>query len=41
VGAAKARGRHAEFERLRALVAEKKAEIARLTEEAAGPRMPA
>lgn len=35
VGAAKARGDEAEFERLRALVAEKKAEIARLTEEAA------
>ena len=34
VGAAKARGDDAEFERLRALVAEKKAEIARLTEEA-------
>jgi len=34
VGAAKARGDEAEFERLRALVAEKKAEIARLTEEA-------
>lgn len=35
VGAAKARGDEAEFERLRALVAEKKAEIARLTDEAA------
>jgi seryl-tRNA synthetase len=35
VGAAKARGDDAEFERLRALVAEKKADIARLTEEAA------
>ncbi|PZQ99792.1 MAG: serine--tRNA ligase [Cereibacter sphaeroides] len=35
VGAAKARGDEAEFERLRALVAEKKAEIARLGEEAA------
>jgi seryl-tRNA synthetase len=35
VGAAKARGDDAEFERLRALVAESKAEIARLTEEAA------
>jgi seryl-tRNA synthetase len=35
VGAAKARGDDAEFERLRALVAEKKAEIAKLTEEAA------
>ena len=35
VGAAKARGDEAEFERLRALVAEKKAEIARLNEEAA------
>ncbi len=35
VGAAKARGDEAEFERLRALVAEKKAEVARLTEEAA------
>jgi len=35
VGAAKARGDEAEFERLRALVAEKKAEIAKLTEEAA------
>ncbi|WP_149589055.1 serine--tRNA ligase [Tabrizicola flagellatus] len=35
VGAAKARGDQAEFERLRALVAEKKAEGARLTEEAA------
>ncbi len=35
VGAAKARGDDAEFERLRGLVAEKKAEIARLTEEAA------
>jgi seryl-tRNA synthetase len=35
VGAAKARGDDAEFERLRALVAEKKAEIARLTDEAA------
>ncbi|ARO14555.1 Seryl-tRNA synthetase [Ketogulonicigenium robustum] len=34
VGAAKAAGNDAEFERLRALVAEKKAEIARLTEEA-------
>ncbi|NVO22775.1 serine--tRNA ligase [Donghicola mangrovi] len=34
VGAAKARGDEAEFERLRALVAEKKAEIARLNEEA-------
>lgn len=34
VGAAKARGEEAEFERLRALVAEKKAEVARLTEEA-------
>ena len=36
VGAAKARGDDTEFERLRALVAEKKAEIARLTEDAAG-----
>jgi seryl-tRNA synthetase len=35
VGAAKARGDEAEFERLRALVAEKKSEIARLQEEAA------
>ena len=35
VGAAKARGDDAEFERLRALVAEKKAEVARLTAEAA------
>lgn len=35
VGAAKARGDTAEFERLRALVADKKAEIARLTDEAA------
>ncbi|MGP3698667.1 serine--tRNA ligase [Rhodobacter sp. NSM] len=34
VGAAKARGDEAEFERLRALVAEKKAEVARLNEEA-------
>ena len=34
VGAAKARGDDAEFERLRALVADKKAEIARLTDEA-------
>ncbi|MEO0677635.1 MAG: serine--tRNA ligase, partial [Pseudomonadota bacterium] len=34
VGAAKGRGDKAEFERLRALVAEKKAEIARLNEEA-------
>jgi seryl-tRNA synthetase len=34
VGAAKARGDDAEFERLRALVAEKKAEIANLTTEA-------
>ena len=34
VGAAKARGDNAEFERLRALVADKKAEIARLTDEA-------
>lgn len=34
VGAAKARGDHAEFERLRALVSDKKAEIARLTAEA-------
>ncbi|MEO0665260.1 MAG: serine--tRNA ligase, partial [Pseudomonadota bacterium] len=34
VGAAKGRGDEAEFERLRALVAEKKAEIARLNEEA-------
>jgi seryl-tRNA synthetase len=35
VGAAKARGDNAEFERLRALVADKKAEVARMTEEAA------
>lgn len=35
VGAAKARGDNAEFDRLRALVADTKAEIARLTEEAA------
>lgn len=35
VGAAKARGDEAEFERLRALVAEKKAEVARLEEQAA------
>ncbi|MFM2356496.1 MAG: hypothetical protein RLZZ528_2232 [Pseudomonadota bacterium] len=35
VGAAKARGDEAAFERLRALVAEKKAEVARLTDEAA------
>jgi seryl-tRNA synthetase len=35
VGTAKARGETAEFERLRALVSEKKAEIQRLTEEAA------
>lgn len=35
VGAAKAKGDDAEFERLRALVAEKKAEIATLNEEAA------
>jgi seryl-tRNA synthetase len=35
VGAAKARGDNVEFERLRALVADKKAEIARLTDEAA------
>ena len=35
VGAAKARGDDAEFERLRALVAEKKAEVARLQAEAA------
>ncbi|GHE02699.1 seryl-tRNA synthetase [Defluviimonas sp. 20V17] len=35
VGAAKASGDEAEFERLRALVAEKKSEIARLQEEAA------
>lgn len=35
VGAARARGDEAEFERLRALVSDKKAEIARLTEEAA------
>ncbi|MXQ07006.1 serine--tRNA ligase [Alphaproteobacteria bacterium GH1-50] len=34
VGAAKARGDEAEFERLRALVADKKAEIARLEDEA-------
>ncbi|MEO0682142.1 MAG: serine--tRNA ligase [Pseudomonadota bacterium] len=34
VGAAKAKGDEAEFERLRALVADKKAEIARLEEEA-------
>lgn len=34
VGAAKARGDDAEFERLRALVSEKKAEIARLNDEA-------
>lgn len=34
VGAAKARGDEAEFDRLRALVAEKKAEIARLEDEA-------
>ena len=39
VGAAKARGDDAEFERLRALVAEKKAEIARLNDEAAAERM--
>jgi seryl-tRNA synthetase len=36
VGAAKAKGDEAEFERLRALVAEKKDEIARLEEEARG-----
>ena len=35
VGAAKARGDDAEFDRLRAVVAEKKAEIAHLTDEAA------
>jgi seryl-tRNA synthetase len=35
VGAAKARGDNVEFERLRALVADKKAEVARLTDEAA------
>ncbi len=35
VGAAKARGDEAEFERLRALVAEKKAEVAQLSAEAA------
>jgi seryl-tRNA synthetase len=35
VGAAKAKGDNVEFERLRALVAEKKAEVTRLTEEAA------
>ncbi|MCV2872947.1 serine--tRNA ligase [Defluviimonas sp. WL0050] len=35
VGAAKAKGDEAEFERLRALVTEKKAEVARLNEEAA------
>ncbi|WP_127900659.1 serine--tRNA ligase [Solirhodobacter olei] len=35
VGAAKAAGDEAEFERLRALVADKKAEVARLNEEAA------
>jgi seryl-tRNA synthetase len=35
VGAAKAKGDDAEFERLRALVAEKKAEVARLNDEAA------
>ncbi len=35
VGAAKAKGDKAEFERLRALVAEKKAEVAKLNEEAA------
>ncbi|MFZ1727783.1 MAG: serine--tRNA ligase [Albidovulum sp.] len=35
VGAAKAAGDEAEFERLRALVADKKSEIARLTDEAA------
>ena len=34
VGAARARGDDAEFERLRALVAETKAEVARLAEEA-------
>ena len=34
VGAAKARGDDAEFERLRALVAEKKAEVARMSEQA-------
>jgi seryl-tRNA synthetase len=34
VGAAKARGDDAEFERLRTLVAQKKAEVSRLTEEA-------
>ena len=34
VGAAKGRGDEAEFERLRALVAEKKAEVARLNDEA-------
>ena len=38
VGAAKARGDEAEFERLRALVAEKKDEIARLEAEAAARR---
>ncbi|MDH5452833.1 MAG: serine--tRNA ligase, partial [Paracoccaceae bacterium] len=35
VGAAKAAGNDAEFDRLRALVADKKSEIAKLTEEAA------
>ncbi len=34
VGAAKAKGDEAEFERLRALVGEKKADVARLNEEA-------
>ncbi len=37
VGAARARGDDAEFERLRVLVADKKAEVARLTEEADAP----
>jgi seryl-tRNA synthetase len=36
VGAAKAKGDEAEFERLRALVGEKKAEVARLNDEAKG-----
>jgi seryl-tRNA synthetase len=36
VGAAKAKGHEAEFERLRALVAEKKAEVAAMTEAAKG-----
>jgi seryl-tRNA synthetase len=40
VGAAKARGDDAEFDRLRALVAEKKAEMAVMQAEAAAEQAP-